>query len=344
MAQQSGQSGIMRFLRHSVTQGLAFSLLLHLTLVGSVELAYRLGWLDDRRLWLGLRERKPDEALKANANREKPPEEVPLVFIDVDPAQASPEPPKEAKYYSSRDSAAANPEPQVDSDVPRIGGTQDQVPKTIDSAQSQPTPLDPAPPPPPETAKSEGNPPEPAPKPAVGQLPGDLALAKPGEKAGSGGSKSAPEKPEPEEPKPARPRPRRLASVRPQRSEIAGEKMRQEGGVRRMAIESSVDARATPFGAYDAAIIAAIQQRWYALLDERSYALNTAGKVVLTFRLNSDGRVTEMRVHENEVSEILAFLCQRAVLDPAPFAPWPSDLRRLVGADHREVRFTFHYN
>jgi len=87
----------------------------------------------------------------------------------------------------------------------------------------------------------------------------------------------------------------------------------------------------------------AIQKRWHELLAERDFAKNHSGKVVLTFRFNSDGSVTDMRVEENEVTEILALLCQRAVLDLAPFAPWPNDMRRTVGADFRNVKYSFHF-
>ena len=67
------------------------------------------------------------------------------------------------------------------------------------------------------------------------------------------------------------------------------------------------------------------------------------GRVTLEFRLNYDGRITDMRVIENGVDEVLSVLCQRAITDPSPYAPWPSDMRRLIGADYREVRFTFYY-
>jgi outer membrane biosynthesis protein TonB len=120
--------------------------------------------------------------------------------------------------------------------------------------------------------------------------------------------------------------------------------MKQEGGVRRLGLEPAFDVRATPFGAYDAAIIAAIRKRWYDLLENRSFSASYSGKVIVEFRLNSDGRVSDMRVSENGVTEILGLFCQRAVQDPAPFAPWPADLRRLVGKEYREVRFTFYYN
>ena len=36
-------------------------------------------------------------------------DEVPLVFVNVSPAQATPEPPKQAKYYSDKNSIAAIP-------------------------------------------------------------------------------------------------------------------------------------------------------------------------------------------------------------------------------------------
>jgi outer membrane biosynthesis protein TonB len=160
---------------------------------------------------------------------------------------------------------------------------------------------------------------------------GDLALAKPPEKT--------PETPKPKPP----PRPRRLDQARLAKG-IAGERMKQPGGVKRFSLEPSLDVKATPFGSYDALIIAAIQKRWYDLLASRDYAANYSGKVIVEFRLNSDGRVTDMKVTENSVTEILALLCQRAVQDPAPFEPWPADLRRMVGRNYREVRFTFYYN
>ena len=143
-----------------------------------------------------------------------------------------------------------------------------------------------------------------------------------------------------------RAKPRRLAMVKPPdpTSAIAGEPMKQDGGVRRRAVVSSLNVKATPFGTYDEKIIAAIQKRWFDLLDERGSTLARSGRVVLEFRMTHDGRVTDMRVAENTVSETLSILCQRAVLDPAPYEPWPSDMRRMIGANYRDVRFTFYYN
>jgi hypothetical protein len=125
---------------------------------------------------------------------------------------------------------------------------------------------------------------------------------------------------------------------------LAGEKMKQEGGVPRVSMNASPNIRGTAFGAYDAAFIAAVQSRWFGLLEQRAVVGNQTGKVVLDFRLHQDGRITDMHVREAEVNETLSYICERAVQEPAPYQKFPSDLRRLLPNDYREVRFTFFYN
>src|SRR3974390_1008924 len=67
------------------------------------------------------------QAARARKVQEQQPE---LVFVQVDPSQATSEAPKDAKYYSAHNSIAANPDAQADSEAPRINGTQTLVPKT----------------------------------------------------------------------------------------------------------------------------------------------------------------------------------------------------------------------
>ena len=62
----------------------------------------------------------------------------------------------------------------------------------------------------------------------------------------------------------------------------------------------------------------------------------------MQFALHYDGRVTDMNMAENTTGEVLGLICQKAVLDPAPFAAWPSDMRRTLG-DVRHIQFTFYY-
>lgn len=258
--------------------------------------------------------------------------EPPLMFVNVNPVQATTEAPKDAKYYSDKNSVAANPEPDKITEVPKIDGSQKEVAKTEEVPKEKFVPLQPAAAPPapkPQEAQVEQKP-----KPAY--TPGDLTLAKPA-------PKPRPAEGEAKEAKPARPRTIKEALARQQDSRLPGEKMQQEGGVERRREFASLDTKATPFGAYDAALVEAICQRWYSLLDARDYASDSRGKVVLQFRLHHDGRVSDMNVSANTAGEVLGLICQKAVLDPAPFAAWPSDMRRTLG-ETRNIQFTFYYN
>ncbi len=333
---------LIRFFTHPTGQALAISLALHCAIFGTLELGSRMGWWKQSLLSATFLARKNKADLRLleqekNRNAEAT-REIPLVFVEVDQTQAAEQPPEDAKYYSARNSRAANRETPVDSNIPKITGTQDKVSKTLENSRPQPMPLQPAPVP---QNKPEPPPVEPQPESKAASKPGDLAMAKPSDATKI--NKESDQTEIPETPKP-RPRPRKLDEVKMAQTGSLGDKMKQDGGVRRFATVEGLDVKATPFGSYDAAIIEAIRQRWYDLLDERNFARGDSGKVVLTFRLNSDGSVTQMGVAENEVNEILAILCQRAVQDPAKYPPWPNDMRRLVGAEYREVRFTFHYN
>jgi hypothetical protein len=120
---------------------------------------------------------------------------------------------------------------------------------------------------------------------------------------------------------------------------LIGEKLKQDGGVqRRGAI--SLDVRGSPFGAYDGKIIAAIQQAWYSLLEDR---ITPIGKVVVEFRLHTSGRVSHLEVTSSEVGELYGQMCALAIQKPSPFDPWPREMKLAMGAEYREVRFTFYY-
>ncbi len=349
-----------------LARALVWSIVAHLCVFSFIEISRRQGWLDEM-LSPVKQPPAPSEVAREITIEFEPPKraaEPALTFMEVMPAQAASEAPPDAKFYSALNSRASNPDTSVDSNVPQVSGTQDKVMKTADTLRSPEKVEIPQPPvvPAKELEKAEKEPvkeelvsklPE---KPVVQAKPenplkieekGDLILAKRTEPLPE--PKAQPrEETAPPAPKPAaKARPRRLASVIPppdSQSAILGEKVRQTGGARRFGIESTFDVRSTEFGAYDAAIIAAIQKRWYDLLEDRNISRREVGKVILEFHLTVDGRITNMREQESEVASTLGLVCQRAVQDPAPYAAWPPDLRRIVGKDYREVRFVFHYN
>jgi hypothetical protein len=288
---------------------LALSLSAHLAAWGTWEIGRQLGvWQRLPRLaWL-------QPALKMT-QPPAPSSEEPLEFVTVE--QPTAQPPPKAKYYSSQNSRAANPEPNRDKPVPQINGRQSDVPKTETVTKPDFNKLQPTPQP---VAREQ-----PQPQPSL--TPGELTLASPKELQQT----------------PPRPRTiaQALAQLHPNRA--PGVAMRQEGGVPNVNLSTSLDVKATPFGAYDEALVEAVTQRWYDLLNSQKFALDRTGKVVLRFHLNYDGTVTDMTMPENTVGDLLGYVCQKAINDPAPFKPWPEDMRRIVGRNYREITFTFYY-
>jgi hypothetical protein len=319
--------------RHPLVASFVLSLLIHFLLFGGWRFGKAHGWWDYQATWL-LNWHKKKRAAELSAHAQKPPDvverEIPLAFIEVDPSAATPEPPKEAKYYSAQNSRAAQPDPTVETPTPKVDGVQEQVPRLEDVSKPKPFPLQPA-------VAAEPQEAQPEPKPKGAEKPGDLALVR-----AQDVKPLSPGVVNPGEAAPARERPRTLAQARAQKGLLAGEKMKQDGGAKSRG-RLAVDVKATAFGAYDAAFIAAVQQRWYDLLDSGQF-VQRSGKVALEFKLTYDGRIIDLRVEDSDVGEMLTLVCQRAVLDPAPYAPWPNDMRRVIGANHREVMFTFYYH
>jgi len=307
---------------------LVISVALHLLVWGVYEGGDKLGWWRALRLpaWL----QKLTQALtppKVQSVLVPKETEPPLVFIDVSDSQAVAEPPKNAVGYSDKNSVAANPDSTKDTNLPKIDGAQDKVARTETVDRKPFDRLMPAAPTQPDqpTEEQRARPENP---------PGDLTFSKPDTKL----------RPDTGTAEHTKPRTLTEARLRNASSRIPGEKMKQDAGTRRVDIDPGFDVQASPFGAYDRALIAAVSQRWYDLLEARNYAGYRQGKVAVQFRLNYDGRITEMRTVENTVTETLSYLCQKAVLDPAPFEKWPREMRLMIGEDSRKITFTFYYN
>jgi outer membrane biosynthesis protein TonB len=115
----------------------------------------------------------------------------------------------------------------------------------------------------------------------------------------------------------------------------------QEGGVQRRSLVQSFDAKASPFGAYDAAFIARVQKEWDDLLAGRPTAAN--GKVKVEFLLTHDGRIMNLEVVESDVDDFLTMLCRKAIQDPAPYPRWPVPMRQQMRDAPRFINITFEY-
>lgn len=277
------------------------------------------------------------------------PPERPHTFIETDPSQQSDKEPEKADYYSDKPSIATNPDnpTQKQSETPYIEGHETRMPGTEDRArghEAQPA----APPTPPQPAVS--TPALPAPKPAVKPPDADKPKELPDQ-----GLKV--EKPKPTQvamlPPEQQPKPALqilaappLPAVAPvpglPGAEAASAKSKlNAAGVPHRGI-TAFNVASSPFGEYDKKIVQAVRSRWYALIDRYGIYERT-GEVTLYFELYDDGSVHNLDRKSNSAGEILALYCEKAIVDSAPFDPLPAPLRVLVGAEPREVNFTFYY-
>jgi hypothetical protein len=94
---------------------------------------------------------------------------------------------------------------------------------------------------------------------------------------------------------------------------------------------------------YDQALIDKIEQKWNDLLEGKSN-LPTRGDVVLQFRLSPDGNIFDVSESKNTAGAQAALICSKAILDSAPFPPWPEKMRQDLKSESRAITFTFHYH
>ena len=297
-----------RFEGERILLALAISIFLHVLIWGGYELDRDMHWT--RRVpWLAAKPFPPLRLVQV---------EQPLEFVTVDNPSA--EAPQRAKYVSNKNSVAADNSLNRDLLNPQLNGRQTDAPKTEDVMRPQFSHGQSA------AQQQQANNSQQSSESTPSENSGDLTLGKPEDAA-----------------QPAQPRPRTLKEAYEQMAHrLPGLMMKQEGGAERKARVPSFDVKVTGFGDYDERFIETVSHNWWNLLDSQQFALDRTGKVVLLFRLNSDGSITQMRFAENTVGDLLGYVCEKAVLDGAPYEPWTEDMRLKLG-DYADVEFTFDY-
>jgi hypothetical protein len=106
-------------------------------------------------------------------------------------------------------------------------------------------------------------------------------------------------------------------------------------------IDSDFGAPSSPFHKYDRKIIKTIEKRWLELTPR--IQMRGRGQVVVDFQLNPEGGVTDVQVRPTRLLGIAVDICKQAILESAPFDPWPAEMRQALGERDRNVAFTFNY-
>jgi hypothetical protein len=297
-----------RFEGERIALALALSVLTHVLIFGGYELRRDIplpSWLHRKAAHL------PVPVVLVQKQEE------PLEFVTV--PTPSTEAPKNAKYVSNHNSVAADNSQVQASENPQLNGKTDQPSPEDVRPQFSKSPTG-------ANQQKDGSQ-QASQEPKAASNSGDLTLGKPDNST------------QPQE----QPRPRTLAQVYEQmKNQMPQMTMRQNGGAERHARVPSFDVKVTGFGDYDARFVEAVSQNWYNLLDSQKFSLDRTGKVVLLFRLNYDGTISQMRIGENGVGDLLGYVCEKAVLDGAPYERWTEDMRLKLG-NYADVQFTFDY-
>jgi len=121
----------------------------------------------------------------------------------------------------------------------------------------------------------------------------------------------------------------------------AGWKMR--GGATNQLPTGVISSQPLPFPEYDQPLVKKIYGRWQDLLNAQPQPA-AKGVVVVEFLLHEDGSVSRLRRLPSEVTPRLEQLCERAILETAPFRKWTPEMRTEIGADTRLITIRFDFN
>ncbi len=282
-------------------------------------------------------------------------------FLETDKSQEASQKPKNADFYSEHNTLATqtSPSPIKPGDVPKTDGLspRELATETVRKPSRPSAPSPPTPPPSPTatTAKpsERPSPPSPPPQPPAPVKPmmeapktGDLALFKtplPTEKPSPPQAPTTEAVPPQKATPPAPPsQPAAPASVAPSTTrEVQAVASRLDGGVRRSGSATAFNSDQSPFASYDKKIVAKIGGYWHYLLEGRFYG-ETVGQGEISFKLLSNGRISETVITRNTANAVLAGYCLQAIERSLPFAPFPESMKALVG-DSRDASITFNY-
>ena len=107
---------------------------------------------------------------------------------------------------------------------------------------------------------------------------------------------------------------------------------------------SSVDALGTPLGHYQKYVLDAIGSRWYALVEQKNDLVNI-GTTDVTFVIDRNGHVKDLKIIANTSNETLANVCIQSIQD-AQLPPMSDDVVAAVRPEGlpMEIPFTIFVN
>jgi len=105
---------------------------------------------------------------------------------------------------------------------------------------------------------------------------------------------------------------------------------------------TGIDAKWSNYGAYLQKLIDTVQVQWDDLNDRNKIFPPTGTKIMIKFRLDSEGKIAEIIDADGNGGTQAANICKSAITDRAPYGKWSDQMIAVLG-DSQEMTFTFYY-
>ncbi|MDE3083698.1 MAG: hypothetical protein KGJ37_00575 [Verrucomicrobiota bacterium] len=102
------------------------------------------------------------------------------------------------------------------------------------------------------------------------------------------------------------------------------------------------DARWNSYGEYLQRLIDVVQAEWDNLLSNAGSLPPSGSKVIVTFRINSQGKISKIVKVDSTAGDLGSSYCVSAITDRSPYDKWSEDMVTTLG-DEQELTFTFFY-
>ena len=103
----------------------------------------------------------------------------------------------------------------------------------------------------------------------------------------------------------------------------------------------AIDSTFSEFGEYERQFYTTLQIGWF---DEIKFykPIDAGANVSISFRLNSDGTIKDIKVLESNATFIATTICENAIQKRSPFRPWTKRMIDEFGHE-RELKIRFYY-
>jgi hypothetical protein len=103
-----------------------------------------------------------------------------------------------------------------------------------------------------------------------------------------------------------------------------------------------ISAAFSNYGLYLQKLTDIVQIEWDSILIGSRIAPPSGSTVIVTFVINSEGKIARIVKVESKATEQAARACTSAITNRSPYEPWPKEMKDVLG-EEQEMTFSFYY-